>query len=401
MQLLRRRRAVGVRRTLVAEPAMPRSVCWTLLRVEADDPPLSLVQACVAAGLRLQWRHADLRPGAPSSSTPAPVELPRVSAARDARRRSRARPGAWPPRAAVHPGRRAALDPRRRPGRPPQSALLCRHRELGGERRIVTTDRAPPRGFELEYDLGAVRVFSLEGTVRLLALAGRRVTRLASRRLERRPPARPTSGTSSRSPSRVSSRCCSRDHPRTGQRVLVSGAADPLHGRDRAGRDARLRRAVPGQPARPAARRRTVRPASGSRARSTSRARRHRCGVGRAARGRAGRASWARCSRTRSRPSIPVWIDDGWLVDRPSTSPRAAAPSRQGGRRAGRSRRWSWRDFSEPLPRRGPSRGGASRRARPDARPAALRRSRRGRRSAGCCRRAFPAHGRSMLPTTL
>ena len=51
---------------------------------------------------------------------------------------------------------------------PPQAVLLCRHREIGGRRRVVTNDRHSPAGFEIEWDLGMLRISSFEGTVRLM-----------------------------------------------------------------------------------------------------------------------------------------------------------------------------------------------------------------------------------------
>lgn len=51
---------------------------------------------------------------------------------------------------------------------PPETVLLCRHRELGGERRVVRADREPPPGYSLEFELGAAHRFSPPGTVRLV-----------------------------------------------------------------------------------------------------------------------------------------------------------------------------------------------------------------------------------------
>ena len=52
---------------------------------------------------------------------------------------------------------------------PAETLLLCRHRRVGGEERVVTNSRRPPRGFELEYDLGCVHEFQLPGTAELIA----------------------------------------------------------------------------------------------------------------------------------------------------------------------------------------------------------------------------------------
>lgn len=51
---------------------------------------------------------------------------------------------------------------------PPETQLLTRHRELGGERRVVRTGEKPPSGYELEFHLGAIQRFSPPGTVRLV-----------------------------------------------------------------------------------------------------------------------------------------------------------------------------------------------------------------------------------------
>lgn len=52
---------------------------------------------------------------------------------------------------------------------PADTHVLVRHRSLDGSRRIVTTDRRSPQGFEIEYDLGIVHKFAQPGTIRLLA----------------------------------------------------------------------------------------------------------------------------------------------------------------------------------------------------------------------------------------
>jgi hypothetical protein len=50
---------------------------------------------------------------------------------------------------------------------PPETLPLVRHREAGGERRIVTNDRTPPAGFAIEFDLGAINRFQPPGTTEL------------------------------------------------------------------------------------------------------------------------------------------------------------------------------------------------------------------------------------------
>ncbi|MEJ7893292.1 MAG: hypothetical protein WKF94_11700 [Solirubrobacteraceae bacterium] len=46
-----------------------------------------------------------------------------------------------------------------------------RHRAVGGERRVVTTDRQPPAGYEIEYDLGVLHQHAQPGTSRLMRTA--------------------------------------------------------------------------------------------------------------------------------------------------------------------------------------------------------------------------------------
>lgn len=52
---------------------------------------------------------------------------------------------------------------------PPGCQALVRHRAVDGHRRIVTNDRVPPDGFEIEYDLGVLHRFAHPGTQRLIA----------------------------------------------------------------------------------------------------------------------------------------------------------------------------------------------------------------------------------------
>jgi glycosyltransferase involved in cell wall biosynthesis len=52
---------------------------------------------------------------------------------------------------------------------PPETELLTRHREIGGERRIVCRGAKSPAGYQLEFHLGAIQRFSPPGTVRLVA----------------------------------------------------------------------------------------------------------------------------------------------------------------------------------------------------------------------------------------
>ena len=51
---------------------------------------------------------------------------------------------------------------------PPETELLTRHREIGGERRVVCQGAKSPPGYELEFHLGAIQRFSPPGTARLI-----------------------------------------------------------------------------------------------------------------------------------------------------------------------------------------------------------------------------------------
>jgi glycosyltransferase involved in cell wall biosynthesis len=160
----------------------PHTVIWSIedmeddllrpLVVDSQDPIRSLADACIAVGERVQWRHLRAPAAQPSPPGGEPVAL-RTSADLSERERELLdeRIGR-PPRIAASAGWQVRRLRHLPTWMPPQSAVLCRHRERGGERRIVTCDREPPPGFDLEYDLGQVRVFSLQGTVRLAALDG-------------------------------------------------------------------------------------------------------------------------------------------------------------------------------------------------------------------------------------
>jgi hypothetical protein len=110
--------------------------------------------------------------------------------------------------------------------------LLCRHREIGSERRLVTTEWHSPPGHYLEHVLGAIRTVPFPGTTRLLrTLDGTFRTQPVGG--QERPPA----GDGERllghlelvpfpllHPVRLTR------HPQTGQETLLTDASDPLVG---------------------------------------------------------------------------------------------------------------------------------------------------------------------------
>ena len=168
----------------------------TPVQVDALDPVRSLARECVRAGLRVQWRHVLF------ANRPLP-DPERWRQGRLPRWEERERRGGeegqawrkWPTCLPTMPG----TVPRwvsASTWTPPQSLILSRHREQFGQRRVVTTSRIPPRGFELEYDLGCARVFSLEGTKRLLALEDGSYATLPPGDWDAAPPDRGTSAMS-------------------------------------------------------------------------------------------------------------------------------------------------------------------------------------------------------------
>lgn len=109
---------------------------------------------------------------------------------------------------------------------PPESRPLCRHLHLDQPTRVITNDRNPPPGFRLEFDLGVTHAFALPGTRRLVARAGtfelsdeqdELAEGLGLGYVEDRP-----------FPLCEGLELC--EMPESGERVLVAGPEDPLHG---------------------------------------------------------------------------------------------------------------------------------------------------------------------------
>lgn len=150
---------------LDAEDVLPKG-----LHADVDEPVGSIARLLAAAGAKVEWRHMPLqeraaRPGASGNWAP----LPAPARGRPSNDGSRTPP---PDRNPLLPGAQG-LVPRwwtTPTWTPPQSILLCRHREIGGQRRVVTNDRRSPDGFEAEWDLGLARLFAFQGTTRLVRL---------------------------------------------------------------------------------------------------------------------------------------------------------------------------------------------------------------------------------------
>ena len=109
---------------------------------------------------------------------------------------------------------------------PLETQPLCRHLHLDQPTRVITNDRNPPPGFRLEFDLGVTHAFALPGTRRLVARAGtfelsdeqdELTEGLGLGYIEDRP-----------FPLCECLELC--EMPESGERVLVAGPEDPLHG---------------------------------------------------------------------------------------------------------------------------------------------------------------------------
>ena len=107
---------------------------------------------------------------------------------------------------------------------PPGTRTLVRHRAPDG-RRVVTADRTPPPGFEIEFDLGVGHTHGLPGTHRLIAKPdGFLKTTVEG---EVREPYRDLGYVESHALPMLDALEVRRV-PETGQETLVCGAADPL-----------------------------------------------------------------------------------------------------------------------------------------------------------------------------
>jgi len=153
------------------------------LQLEEIPAPELLARVMSAHGVALQWRHWPARPGADgvdgvdelpagSAGVSGRLTLPWHAPERDPHRRAERRMTAsllpavpsLPPDAIPRwLGLPSWL--------PPESTLLVRHHNGRGEHRI-TIGRVPPKGFVIEYDVGAIRSFAPPGTVRLVEAGG-------------------------------------------------------------------------------------------------------------------------------------------------------------------------------------------------------------------------------------
>jgi glycosyltransferase involved in cell wall biosynthesis len=107
---------------------------------------------------------------------------------------------------------------------PPGTVPLCRHVEIGGERRVVTNDREPPPGYESEFEVGAVQESASPGTQRLVYRAGTFELSSDQNALEEGRGL----GYVEVQPLPQHDRLELREMPGSGDRVLVAGPYDPL-----------------------------------------------------------------------------------------------------------------------------------------------------------------------------
>jgi hypothetical protein len=230
---------------------------------------------------------------------------------------------------------------------PPQSLILTRHREPLTGRRVVTTSRVPPRGFEIEYDLGCAHVFSLEGTERLLALDDGGYATMPRGEWDAAPPGArhlgylETVGFVGLEPLMLA------DHPQSTQRVLVSGASDPLMHQIVPVETLGFVEAYPANP-RSAPHANNTYGLVGLTRALDQQARRHRAAIGAVAEGEL-IGELGGLIEDGAEPSIPVWVVDGVLVTGRHRPPaRRVTPTDAG--------RWvfaplAWRGFSSRAPK--------------------------------------------------
>ncbi len=153
-----------------AESKLPPS-----LLLAGAPAPEALARAMSVKGVELQWRHAPALPGHATGDPDGAgwITLAERECDGDLHRRAeRERVESLPP---VLPA--AEYDVVRRwllgvTWIPPETDVLTRHREQGGEGRIIKLGRRSPPGYVLEYDLGAIQRFAPPGTVRLVEHEG-------------------------------------------------------------------------------------------------------------------------------------------------------------------------------------------------------------------------------------
>ena len=149
------------------------------LRLEEGHEIESLAGAMSVHGVELQWRHASVsrtkdrtaQPSTPRNLDPRGIWLDMMDGERNldphqALERKKIH-GAEPAIPAI-PWNAIRRWLGFRSWVPPETDLLTRQREVGGERRVVRRGEKPPSDYEIEFHLGAIQRFSPPGTVRLV-----------------------------------------------------------------------------------------------------------------------------------------------------------------------------------------------------------------------------------------
>lgn len=192
-----------------------------------DGDEIGSLTAAIGARMAIQWRHAprppDLPAAVPGAERSLRVPRPGRESAVTERRLLRQTAPILPliDQQAV---RRWTLSPT---WMPPETDLLCRHVREDGGARVVTNDREPPPGYQLEYDVGMVRKFSAAGTSRLVALEGGGYA--APDASDPVPPGKAL-GFVEQAPLPLLDALIVGIHVPTGNHVLVAGEEDPIMG---------------------------------------------------------------------------------------------------------------------------------------------------------------------------
>jgi glycosyltransferase involved in cell wall biosynthesis/GT2 family glycosyltransferase len=189
----------------------------------------SIVRTLTTRGARLDWRHWSApvqRARQDGNARLVPLRRP-PRRATDRATTTHHLPEYWPPALPCleEPVRRWMLGPT---WTPPLVTLLCRHREIGSERRIMTNTWGSPEGYELEHALGGVKTIPFRGTARLFALdrGGFAVVSVGSR--EPAPPSATLLGHLEEAAFPLLYPVTLGRHRDTGQQILVAGPDDNL-----------------------------------------------------------------------------------------------------------------------------------------------------------------------------
>ena len=228
LQVVNGDRALGPPHTVVI-PATTEGGLAAPLALDRHAPLDSLLTACVpATSRRVEVRH--LSGGAEDGRDPLgrrgdTVELSERTVRRhphEARPKERQHPPPLLPSLPTGVRRWQASGG----WTPPQTVVVCRHRHLLSEDRIVTNSAIPPAGYLLEHHLGFARNSSLAGTVRLRALADGRYAVGGAERSSEAPGSRDL-GWAETAPLPGFVALILARHRDTGQHALVTGQGDP------------------------------------------------------------------------------------------------------------------------------------------------------------------------------